>query len=85
MVAVGPIFLEQKTMDQHRPIRDQVAALETGMALLLRSRGYEVIGTHGVNEVVDAELWNEVLGAVDDKFPPLQEVQRDKPAAAVVG
>src|SRR3990172_10610261 len=28
MLLIGPIFPEQETMDQHRPIRDRVAALE---------------------------------------------------------
>lgn len=36
MVAIGPIFPEQDTMEQHKPIRDQVAALERALADFLQ-------------------------------------------------
>src|SRR5215210_6860569 len=46
MVAIGPIFPEQDTMDQHKPICDQVAALERALADFLRQQGYAVPGSH---------------------------------------
>jgi len=75
MLAIGPIFPEQKTMDRHRPVRDRVAALEKHLAIFLRQRGYQIIGTHAASTEVDPELWRRVVTAVSEKFPNLTLTQ----------
>ena len=56
-------------MALHRPLRDQMAALESHVAELLRSRGYSVIGTHPRAKSVDAALLERVLPIIDRHFP----------------
>jgi len=46
MIAVGPLFPEEREFGAHRPVRDQVAALEHGLAGALRGQGYSVLGRH---------------------------------------
>src|SRR5437667_46456 len=69
MLAIGPLFPEEKTMDLHRPVRDRVAALEKKLALFLRECGYKVMGTHGASAAVEPELWGRVIAAVSKHFP----------------
>jgi hypothetical protein len=45
MVAIGPIWPEQADFEAHKPVRDQMAALERAIADELRQRGYVVLGT----------------------------------------
>jgi hypothetical protein len=47
LLAFGPLFPEQSTMELHRKFRDQIAPLESSLAALLRSRGFVVVGLHG--------------------------------------
>lgn len=69
VVGIGPLFEQQANMDLHRPFRDKMAALESYVAELLRSRGYPVIGTHPRAKIVDANLLKRVLPVVDQHFP----------------
>jgi len=69
MTAVGPLFKEQGTMARHRPVRDGVAALESRLADHLRSRGYDVLGNHGVRRECEPELWKRIMRAANAKFP----------------
>jgi 2-oxo-4-hydroxy-4-carboxy-5-ureidoimidazoline decarboxylase len=69
VTGIGPLFDEQQNMEQHRPVRDQMAALEKHVADLLKSRGYPVLGTHPRAKEVGAALLNRVLPVVDQHFP----------------
>ena len=46
MLALGPLFLEQKTFELHVPFRDQMATFEYELANYLRDEGYSVLGAH---------------------------------------
>jgi hypothetical protein len=67
----GPLFDEQASMEQHRPFRDKMAALESHLAELLRSRDYPVIGKHAPAKEVDAVLLGRVMPIFDQHFPSL--------------
>jgi hypothetical protein len=69
MTAIGPIFAEQADFDAHRPFRDQVGALESELATVLRGRGYSVLGTHSARCAADPSLLQEVLQLVELRFP----------------
>jgi hypothetical protein len=69
VVGVGPLFEQQANMEKHKPLRDKMAALESHVAELLRSRGYSVIGTHPRAKTVDAALLERVLPVIDQHFP----------------
>lgn len=71
MVAIGPIFAEQATFEEHVPIRNQMAALERAMADHLKERGYSVLGTHPKKGAPDETLLAKVIAILDDKFPAL--------------
>lgn len=47
LLAFGPLFPEQPTLELHRKYRDQVAPLESALAALLRENGLKVRGVHG--------------------------------------
>ena len=69
MTAIGPIFEEQKTMSEHKPRRDQTAALERALADELRDRGYHVLGNHPRTGRPDEDLLQEVIAKIRDCFP----------------
>ena len=69
MLALGPLFPEQKSMEAHRPICDKVAAAERGLADFLRQRGYSVLGTHGKALNLGARLFAKLRGVVAREFP----------------
>lgn len=46
LIALGPIFPEQKTMPRHKPYRDAAAHLESALATALKQRGHCVLGKH---------------------------------------
>ena len=73
MVAIGPVFPEQADMSAHRPVRDRVARLEKELALLLRDRGYEILGIHQGDGPLDRGLFAAVETLVNDDFPALAE------------
>ena len=70
MVALGPLFPEQKSMQSHRPIRDKVAALERGIADFLQRRRYTVLGSHGGSADLDARLFARLRALAAMEFPP---------------
>jgi hypothetical protein len=75
MVAIGPLFPEQPSFQDHVPLRDQTAALERSIADELCQRGYAVLGTHPRKGDPDATLLREIRNILDPRFPGL--VQRD--------
>jgi len=69
IVAVGPIFLEQATFEEHKPVRNQMAALERAIAEEMRRRGYVVLGTHPRTGSPDNSLLEQIQALLDSKFP----------------
>ena len=64
LVAVGPLFPEQRNLRTHRPFRDRVAAIEAALARQLRADGYKVVGTHPSSQETDGALYRTVLRRV---------------------
>lgn len=60
LLAFGPLFPEQSTMELHRNFRDRIAPLEFSLATLLRSRGFLVVGVHGKAGSPEPRLQAEV-------------------------
>ena len=71
MIAIGPLFSEQKDMDAHQPLRDKTAALEMHIAKALKARGYEVLGTHSASKKPDPALSHALLLKLWREFPVL--------------
>lgn len=71
MLAVGPIFPEQTTMEAHRPFRDRTAALEKALAEFLLKRNYQVLGTHHCAHMADEALFDQVRRLIDPEFPAI--------------
>lgn len=69
MIAIGPVFPEASDFASHRPLRDQVAALEKGLATALRRRGYNVIGNHLSSISADPQKLEKILAIIKDKLP----------------
>jgi hypothetical protein len=76
MIALGPLFPEQKTFDAHKPVRDRVGALEAALAQRLLERGYSVIGSHSSKHNPEPEFWQEICRIVDNKFPAVRKSAR---------
>ena len=72
MVAIGPLFPEQRTMTEHVPVRDQMAALERAVADDLKDRGYEVLGTHPRVGKPDSSLVAQLRTLLEDRFPQVR-------------
>lgn len=68
LVAFGPIFPEQSDLDQHRSKRDIIAPLETELALLFKSEGFNVVGNHGKRRATNQELLDQVKLAFHNVF-----------------
>lgn len=77
MVAIGPLFPEADSMENHRPVRDQVGAVENALAKLLRVRGYTVLGKQGSTATVDEVMLQQVRDIVDREFPEVENLARD--------
>lgn len=60
LLAFGPLFPEQTTLELHRQFRDRIAPLESTLAEFLRSTGREVVGSHGSRGTPDPTLVAEV-------------------------
>ena len=71
MTAIGPVFSEQKSFEDHKPSRDLMAALERALADELKGLGYCVLGTHPSKGSPDESLLSQVLMIVHAKFPAL--------------
>ncbi len=61
MIAIGPIFPEARNFDQHKRVRDRMAALERGLAQELRRRGYTMLGKHAASREPNARILRRVL------------------------
>ena len=73
MVAIGPIWPEQADFEAHKPVRDQMAALERAVADDLRQRGYAVLGTHPRAGTPDQTVLQQIRALLDPKFPIVTE------------
>jgi hypothetical protein len=60
LIAMGPLFPEQPTLQLHRKFRDRISPLEAELAAHLRSKGLEVVGKHTTNTVADPQLFARV-------------------------
>jgi hypothetical protein len=65
LLALGPVFPEQSTLELHRKFRDRIAPLETALADFIRSRGHEVVGKHGPKGKPDPKLVAELQREFD--------------------
>ncbi len=79
MTAIGPIFEEQETMSEHKPLRDKTAALESALALELKRRGYNVLGTHPRAAEVDPGLYEQLISQVQSAFPERRNAAENGP------
>lgn len=62
MVAVGPIYPEQPTMEDHRLHRNIVAAMEAALGRhMLDDRHYDVVGNTNSKHPLDSKLFAHVL------------------------
>jgi hypothetical protein len=68
LIAFGPIFSEQGDLAQHRSVRDIVAPLETELAAMFKSNGYDVLGSHGKPSTADPKLLEQVKTAFQNAF-----------------
>lgn len=68
LVAFGPIFPEQESLEEHRVKRDVIAPLETALATLFRKRGFNVVGSHGKQRDTDPRLLRQVERAFHKVF-----------------
>ncbi len=65
MIAVGPIYDEEKVTDKHRLRRDQLAGLEREVAHYLKSCGFTVLGIHYSNKQVGQTLVKPILNIIN--------------------
>ncbi|MFC1971345.1 hypothetical protein ACFLV0_05425 [Chloroflexota bacterium] len=65
IIALGPLYKEQYSLEEHRKIRDIVAPLENVLAHYLHKKGYEVVGSHPSGGEVDKILFAEIQGLID--------------------
>ncbi len=65
MLAIGPLFPEQMEMEKHKPLRDNVAAIENALGEVLRERGLEVLGQQNSKKPLDKSLFRQVVKIVD--------------------
>lgn len=70
MVGHGPIFEEpaSKTMEAHKPVRDQVAAMEKRLAQDLLAAGYDVMNTVRSRAALDDAAYADVRAAFAAEF-----------------
>ena len=64
MIALEPIFQEQKSVDTHNRYRDQMATLEYEISSYLKWQGFEVIGKYQKGSAIDQTLLNELKSKV---------------------
>jgi len=68
MIAIGPMFPEERTFSVHKRVRDVMAGLEGAVATALRQRGFTVLGKHSVSHSPDPRKLNEVLGLIEKQL-----------------
>lgn len=74
MVAFGPIFPEAATMDEHRPLRDKMAALEKTLCDALVKAGYPVLNKVHCLHVLDDAIWQDTFNGFAERFPKLRKI-----------
>ncbi len=68
LVAYGPVLEEADGMEQHRPLRAKVAAIEKALRDALFRAGYNVLNMVQCRAALDAQLWEQVLDAFAERF-----------------
>lgn len=68
MTAVGPLFPEQMDFESHKPIRNQMTAIEKAVADHFRSKGYDILGKHDDNPAKNPEMTRQVIAALEEDF-----------------
>jgi hypothetical protein len=68
MVAIGPLFPEQKQMEKHKPLRDKLAAIEHALGNLLRQRGLSVLGQQRSRKPLDEKLFCQIVETFDQEI-----------------
>jgi hypothetical protein len=69
MIALGPFFEEQQTIELHRPYRDQMAAVECYVAAQLKDRGFKVLGRTNTRKKCPPELLQLADRFLEEHFP----------------
>ena len=72
LVAYGPVLEEADEMEQHRPLRAKVAAMEKALCDSLTGAGYNVLNNVQCRAAIDVQLWNQVLEAFAERFAKLR-------------
>jgi hypothetical protein len=72
MVAIGPIFPEQHKLEEHKPYRDKVAALEKAISDYLKTKGYDVLGIHHASRQPDSNMFFNMKNLLDIEFPSIE-------------
>jgi hypothetical protein len=65
---LGPLFPEEREFSAHCAVRDQVAALEHGLAVALRNQGYSIIGAHATRCEPDTARLNAIVRVVTQRL-----------------
>jgi len=68
MIAIGPVFPEQKEMERHLELRNKAGALERALADHLRKAGHDVLGGHSRVADCDDNLCSEFCRNADDRL-----------------
>jgi hypothetical protein len=76
LIAIGPLYSEEKSMQAHKPLRDKTAAIENAVATLLRNRGFVVLGHHTASTKIDAPLLGRVRSLLGREFAAYSEGRR---------
>ena len=77
MVGIGPLHDEVSNMDEHRPLRDRVGAIEKAVAGMLRDRNYSVLGVHHARETPDENVMRKIRPIIEQHFPPQLDPRAD--------
>lgn len=73
LVAYGPILSEAADFEDHRPLRDVIAALEKALATALTEAGYDVINKVHCRISLDENLFSKVRSVFSAEFPRLSQ------------
>ncbi len=68
MIAIGPMFPEERTFSLHKRVRDVMAGLEGAVATALRQRGFTVLGKHSVSQAPDPSKLKELLRLIEKRL-----------------
>lgn len=76
LISHGPVLQEapSRLMEDHKPLRNLVAAVERQLERDLRAAGYEVMNVVHSRAVLDPELYTMVRAAFAEHFPRLDEI-----------